>query len=402
MNSPEAKPRIPALFTRQYNRACGHSDAGGDSGTGTIGGTLAADTGGVYLIAEIGTAHQGDLAKGFSLIDAARDAGADCVKFQLVIADEIIHPKTGLVNLPGGEIPLYERFKAVERDISFYRALKEHAEKRGIDFLCTPFGLGSARMLRSLNVGFLKIASPELNHIPLLEEISGYGLPVFLSSGVSRIGDIEEALAYFPERAILLHCVTSYPAPEEDYNLSLLPHISSLFGVPVGVSDHSLHPLLVPLLGIAMGATAIEKHFTLSREGSGLDDPIALTPADFGAMTTAVREWERKGKEGIVADLADKFGETRVKAILGTGEKRLAPSEAENYGKTNRSIISTAEIERGAVFSAENCGILRSEKNILPGLHPRYLKLVCGRRAARDIPAGTGIQWDDVIPPAAQ
>jgi sialic acid synthase SpsE len=245
------------------------------------------------VIAELGTSHGGDLGRARALIDAAAAAGADCIKFQLVHADEILHPRSGFVPLPSGPVALYEQFQALERGMEFYAAVKEHTETAGCRFLCSPFGIRSARELKALGVEALKIASPELNHYPLLQEVSSYGLPLFLSSGVSLLGDIERALAITGrEQVVLLHCITSYPAPEAEYNLAVLDSLRGVLGVPVGLSDHSLDPVLVPALAVLHGACAIEKHFTLSRAGSGLDDPIALDPADFHRMVAAVRRAE--------------------------------------------------------------------------------------------------------------
>ena len=261
------------------------------------------------MIAEIGTSHNGDHAKGAELIAAAAEAGADCVKFQHVIAEEIIHPATGLVPLPGGAIPLYKRFQALQTSPAFLEGMMEEAEKHSVIFLCTPFGIQSARDLHRLGVKVLKVASPELNHLPLLAEMASYGLPTILSTGVSRLGDIETAVEYFlprfnipsgrrqadrtisksDENLALLHCVTAYPAPEEDYNLMLLPLLSGIFGCAVGVSDHSLDPILVPSLSVALGGSIIEKHICLSRSDDGLDDPIALPPTEIGRASC----WER-------------------------------------------------------------------------------------------------------------
>ncbi len=138
-----------------------------------------------FIIAEAGTSHGGDLKKGKELVHAAAESGADCIKFQLVYADEIIHPKTGTVPLPGGDVPLYETFRKLEQPPEFYASLRETAGNAGIGFLCTPFGIQSARILRELGVEMLKIASPELNYVPLLEEIAGCGMPIILSTGVS-------------------------------------------------------------------------------------------------------------------------------------------------------------------------------------------------------------------------
>jgi sialic acid synthase SpsE len=350
-----------------------------------------------FIIAEIGTAHCGDLDKAYRLIDAAGAAGADCVKFQLVYADEILHPATGLVDLPGGRIDLYKRFKNLEKPASFYQHIKEYTEKQGLFFLCTPFGLQSARDLHAMNVAALKIASPELNHFPLLEEAAGYGIPLLLSTGVSRLQDIEQALSRIPGPVILLHCITSYPAPEVEYNLSILPFIGRIFGSWVGVSDHSLDPLAVPVLSCLFGARVIEKHFTLSREDPGLDDVIALPPGEFATMVEGVRRAEGMSWEEAFEWVKGIYGEEKVDRILGDGVKRLAPSEQDNYNTTRRSIHAVRDIEAGDVVGREDIGLFRSEKNLAPGLAPDFLPVIIGKRNIRKIPAGQGISWDDFL-----
>ena len=349
------------------------------------------------LIAELGTAHRGDLARGKELISAAIESGADCVKLQHVIAEEIIHPLTGLVPLPGGQTPLFEVFQELERGAGFIGMLKEYAEGLGTRFLCTPFGERSLAELLALGVTAIKIASPELNHLPLLTAAAKTGLPVYLSTGVSRTGDIEEALALLSgTKTTLLHCVTSYPAPPEEYNLKLISLYRSLFGLPVGLSDHSLDPLLVPLTSLLEGATVIEKHFTLARTGGGLDDPIALTPAEFDRMCREVRRAVSDSPSALREKLDSEYGRERIDRILGDGHKELAPSERENYGRSNRSIHALVEIPAGAEIRASQLALLRTEKELRPGLHPRYLDLLPGRRSRVTIPAGEGVRWSDI------
>ncbi|RKX75186.1 MAG: spore coat protein [Spirochaetes bacterium] len=331
------------------------------------------------------------------MIDAAVDAGADCVKFQMVFADEIIHPLTGKVSLPGGKTPLYEHFKRLERDWDFYRELKEYVEKRGALFLCTPFGTGSAQILHKLEVKLFKIASPELNHFPLLEEVSNYDLPVILSTGVSTLGDIEKALKIVGDKAVLLHCITSYPAPYEEYNLRVIPNLMAIFGLPVGVSDHSTDPVLVPTLSAAVGGCIIEKHFTLSRKGGGLDDPIALEPEDFSIMVKSVRKAEEEGYESTLNRLCTKYGEKCIHSVLGSGKKRVAPSERNNYFTTRRSVHAVKFLPAGTVLSRENTALLRTEKNLRPGLPPELWDVIIGKKCIRDIPPGEGVVWDDLL-----
>jgi len=362
------------------------------------------------LIAELGTSHNGDLGKAKEMIAAAAQAGADCVKFQLVIADEILHPNTGEVALPGGTIRLYDRFKELELPPEFYAELKNFTESEGLLFLCTPFGMESARILRELQPKMVKIASPELNYTALLEEISQWRVPVLLSSGVSRLGDIEEALDTLNSgkgpcentdsddsmQVCLLHCVTAYPAPESDYNLRVLGNLSRIFGVPVGVSDHSLDPELVPVLALGQGACVIEKHFCLSRADPGLDDPIALPPPLFSRMAQAVRRAEEAGPEATLAELIRERGEAAIAGVLGSGIKTLAPSEKTNYSRTNRSIHALRDIKAGQTIAAGDFAVIRTEKLLRPGLKPSWAPLIAGRKAQRFIPAGEGIRFEDI------
>jgi sialic acid synthase SpsE len=253
--------------------------------------------------------------------------------------------------------------------------------------------------LRGLGVQALKIASPELNHFPLLEEAASYALPLFLSCGVSTLGDIERALAITGVRnTVLMHCVTSYPAPEEQYNVSVLRMLRSALGVETGLSDHSLDPILVPVAALACGACSLEKHFCLSRDDTGLDDPIALEPAAFAAMVRAVRGAEAEGPQAALERLNARYGSGRVRAVLGTGVKELAPAEAANYGRTNRSLHAMRDIPAGRTITEEDVAILRTEKVLRPGLDPRFLAQVVGSRAKILIPDGEGIQWADIVP----
>jgi sialic acid synthase SpsE/isopentenyldiphosphate isomerase len=402
------------------------------------------------IVAEAGSAHLGDPGRARELIDAAVESGAGCVKFQVIFADEIVHPLTGSVSLPGGAMPLYERFKALERPEAFYAALKEHTEQRGALFLASAFGPESARLLRRLGVAAVKVASPELNHFPLLRELAGYGLPLLLSTGVSTLGDIERARGALrgptetggregpvspatgtvgpgepaarsavappasatagtqsaapsagpPAAAppvVLLHCVTAYPAAEEQYNLRVVRVLGGIFGCPVGVSDHCADPLLVPGLAVLQGAAVIEKHLTLPGRGSGLDDPIALEPEAFARMAAGIRRLEGLTLEDGLAEWRERFGAGRVEAVLGDGVKRLAPAEARYYRTTNRSLHAREEIAVGSPIRPEDVCIVRSESNLRPGLDPEHLEAIVGAVAQRRIPAGEGIRWEDLL-----
>jgi len=350
------------------------------------------------IIAELGTSHNADPVKAREMISAAAEAGANCVKFQIVFADEILHPKTGEVALPGGKIRLYDRFKELEVPQDFYAELKKYAEYMGILFLCTPFGLKSASILHDLNPKIVKIASPELNFTSLLKEISAWHLPILLSTGVSLLADIEEALSILKNgnQLCLLHCITSYPAPENEYNLNILKNLSMIFGIPVGISDHTMDPELIPALSLSMGAAVIEKHFCLSRTDPGLDDPIALPPELFSRMVKTINWAAEAGPEKTLERFRRDWGEKTIEQVMGSGIKELAPSEKANYRLSNRSIHAMRDIKPGEIIKREDFAVLRTEKLLRPGLEPGFEFSIIGRTARNFIPAGEGIRFEDI------
>lgn len=361
----------------------------------------------MYTIAEIGTSHEGDFTKAKDLIDAAAKANADCVKFQWVYAKEILHPKTGFVDLPTGKIPLYNRFLQLEVKKSFYKKCRDYAHSKNLDFGCSPFGIKSLRQLMAINPDMIKIASPELNHFPMLEELCKLQqkrknkIPVILSSGVSKEEDIKKAIEVFEknnqkETISLLHCVTSYPAPEEDYNLKVLTYLKNQFDVKVGVSDHSLNPIIVPLGGYLAGGEIIEKHITLSNETEGLDDPVALNPENFKKMVEVLRVFENEPKEKILEYLETNFGKEKIALVLGTGEKKLAKAEEANYTRTNRSIHFMKDLKAGTKIKKSHISILRTEKVLTPGISPEFYSIVLGKKLKVNVKDGEGLLWEHI------
>lgn len=364
------------------------------------------------IIAEIGTSHSGSLTKAFELIDTAVDSGADAVKFQWVYADEILHPNTGFVNLPTGNIRLYDRFKELEVSKSFYEQTLNYAHKKGVKFICSPFGLKSLSELLDINPDAIKIASPELNHFPMLNALSERRknqqkkIDVIISSGVSTLSDIEKALQILGyENVSLLHCITSYPAPETEYNVRLVKNLHNIFGIETGISDHSLDPVLVPCLSTAMGGTIIEKHITLSKTTDGLDDPVALTKEQFTAMTQAVHQCEtvlshygnERGVLEIIKQMESQYGDEKVKAVLGSGVKTLAPSEKNNYGKTNRSLHYLKSLRAGSKIKDSDIGTLRTEKILTSGISSEFLPILLNKTLSSDVKNGDGVRLEDFL-----
>lgn len=387
-----------------------------------------------YVIAEIGTSHGGRLDKAFKLIDEAERSGAHIIKFQWVYADEILHPETGFVNLPGGSIRLYDRFRELEVEPSFFKECLEYTHKKGLLFACSPFGIKSLHELCDIHPDAIKIASPEVNHIPLLRECASYygKIPIILSSGVSKLGDLEKAIEILagnkdgdgtslPKENVLppltlLHCITSYPAPEKEYNVRAVETLSKIFGIPTGISDHSLDPVLVPVLSSAMGGIMVEKHITLSKKTDGLDDPVALEEEGFTQMCSALRQTdslfnryqrdiEASGStcrqnpalNQTIKQLSEQYGGEKVKAVLGSGIKVLAESERTNYGRTNRSLHYLRKMNEGESISSGEVSVLRTEKVLSPGIAPDYLDMIQGAVLTRSVKAGDGVQFQDFM-----
>ena len=363
------------------------------------------------IIAEIGTSHEGSFKKAKQLVDCAVQSGADAIKFQWVYADEILHPKTGDVKLPTGNIALYERFRQLECKKSFYKKILKYVHSKGCKFCCSPFGLRSLRQLLDIKPDIVKIASPELNHYKLLEALRDYRnsqkekIPVILSSGVSKMEDIENAVEILgKENVSLLHCITSYPAPESEYNLNVIQTLREKFQIECGVSDHSLDPVLVPALSIACGGTIIEKHITLSRKTSGLDDPVALEGEQFALMVHAVHQSEAavnhygkdEGKRRIIEQLSEQFGKEKVMQAAGDGIKKLAESEEQNYGRTNRSLHFMNDMKKGDVIKEKDIAILRTEKILTPGISPRYYDFVIGKTLVQNVCSGEGVRLEHI------
>lgn len=351
------------------------------------------------IIAEAGTAHGTSIETAKKLVDAAKRAKADCVKFQWVYAHEILHPNTGLVSLPTGNIPLYDVFQNLEVSSSFFKEIADYTRSQGLLFACSPFGDKSFNELLKIQPDIIKIASPELNHLRLLSTASCTNIPVILSSGVSLLKDIEKALSFFEHRlntVSLLHCVTNYPAPEEDYNVSLLKNLRGIFGVTVGVSDHSKDPVLVPSLSVLYGGTIVEKHITLNPEGMNLDDPVALTEKQFLQMSESIRFAESSPQEAYET-LIKTYGEQKVSSVIGDGRKRLAESERIHYTRTNRSLHYLRDLPKGHIITQADIAVLRTEKVLTPGEDPSFLSLFIGSKLQQKVTSGEGALLEHIV-----
>lgn len=332
----------------------------------------------VFIIAEAGSNHDGDLGQAKKLIDVAAEARVDAVKFQTFTADKIAARTDDEVMKLGDEYDtaddLYDLYKSLELPREWQQELKDYAQKKGLIFLSTPFDYEAVDQLEELGMPAYKIASFECIDIPFLRYIAKKGKPIILSTGMADLGEIEESLeAIYNEgnkQVILLHCGISYPMPVEDVNLAAMGTMRQAFLLPIGYSDHTLG-ITVPISAVARGAKVIEKHFTLDKNLPGPDHKFALEPDELKAMVKGIREAE---------------------AAIGSPIKRHVSAEEVHYHRGRRSIFAIQDIPAGTEITAEMIGVLRPGI----GLKPKYFDLLIGRTARKDIKANEPITWEKI------
>ncbi len=302
----------------------------------------------IFIIAEVGVNHNGSLEFAKKMIDMAAWAGADAVKFQTFSADNLVTRNASkaqyqIETTPQSESQ-YEMVKRLELDLNAHKELMTCCREKGIEFLSTPFDLPSIDLLNGLGLQTFKIPSGEITNLPYLRKIGAFGKGLILSTGMSDLGEIEDALNVLEEagtprsRITVLHCNTEYPTPFQDVNLKAMQTIAVAFPrVEVGYSDHTLG-IEASIAAAAMGASIIEKHFTLDRNLEGPDHKASLEPDELKAMVIAIRN---------------------VELALGDGIKRPSPSETKNIPLARKSIVAARNIHKGEVFSEENITVKR-------------------------------------------
>jgi N-acetylneuraminate synthase/N,N'-diacetyllegionaminate synthase len=332
-----------------------------------------------FIIAEAGVNHNGDVDKAIALIDAAVAAGADAVKFQTFDAKQVISamaPKATYQEAAttSGESQL-EMIQALELKGDHFRMLKRHCDARGIVFLSTPFDHISVDLLQQLGVPAFKIPSGEITNMPLIKYVAAQGRPIILSTGMADLVEVEKAVDVLNNGGCaamaILHCVSCYPTAPEDVNLRAMATLRDSFGVPIGLSDHSLG-IEIPLAAVALGAAVIEKHFTLDKSLPGPDHAASLDPTELAAMAAGIR---------------------KVEAAMGDGVKAARPAEANTREVARRSLFLQTSVAGGANIGESQVIALRPAG----GIPPYDIDKVLGSRAARDLEAGTMLSWDDLI-----
>jgi N,N'-diacetyllegionaminate synthase len=332
---------------------------------------------GVFLIAEIGINHGGSVSQAEKLIDAAAESGADAVKFQSFRVDRLLIPsRDRYAQQTDGAESAYQMLRRCELSWEDQERLKRHADERGVLFLSTPFDEESADFLDSLGVPAFKIASADITHVPLLRHVASKGKPILLSTGMSFLSEVADAIwnlrSAGAKEVLLLHCVSAYPAAPQHMNLRALQTLQSYFEMPVGLSDHSVG-ILLPLIAVALGAVVIEKHFTLDKAAPGPDHKVSMDPAELKLLVQSLRD---------------------VEASLGDGRKRPSDVEEESRLFGRRSIVAAVDIRANESIARWMLTFKRPGS----GLEPRYWEKVVGMTARRNIGKDTILQWEDLAP----
>lgn len=332
----------------------------------------------VYIIAEMSANHGQDFDEAVRMVHAMKEAGADAVKIQTYTADTLTIDcdtpdfKIGKGTLWEGR-NLYQLYGEAYTPWEWQPKLQEVASGLGLDFFSTPFDATAIEFLERMNVPAHKIASFELVDIPLIRKVARTGKPIIMSTGMGSIEEIEEAVAAIREEGnnqiALLKCTSAYPALPEDMNLCTIPDLAERFGVPIGLSDHTLG-IAVPVAAVALGACIIEKHFTMDRSKPGPDSAFSLEPQEFKDMVDAVR----------VAEQA-------------LGKVSYALSEKEKASRVfRRSLYVVRDVKAGEPFTQENLRSIRPGY----GLPPKHLDAVLGKAAVENIYRGTALTWEMV------
>jgi pseudaminic acid synthase len=341
-----------------------------------INNSLIGDNEKTYFIAEMSGNHNMDIGRAKAIIDAAADTGADAIKFQTYTPDTITIDCDAPLFATGGlwkGTSLYKLYQTAYTPWEWQGGLKEYAEEKGLDCFSSPFDLTAVDFLEGINVPAYKVASFEINDIPMIKKISRTGKPVIISTGIATLEDIDLAIKTVKnegnENIILLKCVSEYPASFDAMNLRNLKTIKDMFGYLVGISDHSMGSEAA-IAAVVLGARVIEKHITLRRADGGPDSAFSMEPEEFALMVKQVRNIEQ---------------------ALGT-EKYVLTKQQLDAKPGSRSLFVVNDIKAGEVFTAENMRSIRPGA----GLHTKHYEEILGKKAKCDLKKGTPMKWEYV------
>ena len=334
------------------------------------------------IIAEAGVNHNGELPLALDLVDAAAEAGADAVKFQTFQAENVVQPgteKAEYQKLHTGDGDQYAMIRRLQLDDDAHRAIARRCMERGIEFMSTPFDEWATDLLLGLGMRRIKVASGELTNRPFIEMLASRGLPMIVSTGMASLAEVRETVrwiregspgANLGERLTVLHCTSNYPALPADVNLRAMVTLRDELGVPVGYSDHTLG-VEISFAAVAMGASVIEKHFTLDRSLPGPDHQASLDPEQLRLLVTGTRS---------------------IELAFGDGIKRPTDSELPVRALVRRSAIARIAMPAGHCLSVTDLKFLRPGT----GIGPENARLLQGRCLSRPVAAGQLLSWEDL------
>lgn len=330
----------------------------------------------VYIVAELSANHNQSFERAVQIVHAAKEAGSDAIKLQTYTPDTItVRSDREIFRIKGGTLwdgrTLHDLYADASTPWEWHPKLQKIAAEAGLDFFSSPFDSSAVDFLETLNLPVYKIASPEIVDLPLIEKVARTGKPLIISTGMASREEIQEALEtarrYGVKDIALLKCTSAYPAPADEMNLRTIPELAKIFGVPAGLSDHTVG-IAAPIAAVALGACIVEKHLTLSRSDLGPDSAFSLEPQEFRAMVDAIR----------VAEKA--MGSVQIGPVA-----REQPSRA-----FRRSLFVVESMKQGEIFTSQNLRSIRPSN----GLHTRHLSQVIGKRCTRDVERGTPLAWD--------
>jgi len=330
-----------------------------------------------FIIAEAGVNHNGDIELAKKLVNIAKEAGVDAVKFQTFHAKDVVslNSKKAGYQHRAKEKTQYEMLKNLELSFDDFRELKRYCDNSNIEFISTPYDIKSVEFLNEIGVKRFKVASADLINKPLIEVIAKTKKQIILSTGMATLGEIERttSLVYNlgNKNVILLHCTTSYPTPYEQVNMNILSTLKNSFGLPIGYSDHTLG-IEIPIMAVTMGAKVIEKHFTLDRTIEGPDHFASLEPSELKKMVKTIRNIEK---------------------AFGSERKEITDNEKKNIFYMRRSIHASKNIKSGEVIRDNNIKITRP----FNGIESWYVNIIIDKKIKNNIKKDDPIKWEDLL-----
>lgn len=358
-----------------------------------------------FITAEVGINFDGDWDTALKMIDASAEAGCDGVKFQLFRSERMYVPKAGkLVTANGKKVDIHTLLKTVELSYDWLKKLKKYTEERGMEFFASVCDEVSADALYKVGTPAFKITSYEMTHIPLMEHISGRGVPIILSCGGNTMSELVETIQAAKDAGqkdiLLMHCIAKYDAPLDALHLNVLKTLMLQFpDLVIGYSDHSADPVKAPVAAVALGAKMIEKHITLDRSLPGPDHSFALEPHQLKQMVQAIRKTEKDLKQGKSIPIDPK--------VLGRSERVTFPEEAYVKLYASRMCAAVKDIKKGERFTSKNIAVLRpgelGKKFAKHAVYPIMYNRLIGKKdnhhyaATRNITAGEIVTWDAIM-----